>query len=201
MQYIVSFLIGYLFGCLNLAYVLSKKNGIDFQKSGSGNLGASNTVIHLGAKAGAIVAIHDILKSIIAINIIRLIYPTNIIVLYVAGVATVIGHIFPFWLHFKAGKGFASYIGLAISTLKIQYIIIIFIICIVLILITDYIVAATFTTISITPIFTYLMTQNIICTCIVLIATIIIFLKHIENIKRIRNKEESHIKSTLFKKK
>lgn len=202
MEYIISIIIGYLFGCLNLAYMLSKKNKIDFQKSGTRNLGASNTTLHLGKKAGLLVAIHDIGKTIIAITIVKYIFGSeNTILVYLTGAATVMGHIFPFWLHFKAGKGFASYIGLILSTMKLQYIVALILLCIVLIFVTDYIVSATFTCITTLPIYTIFATNNIIFTVIVLTTSIVIFIKHIENIKKIVNGEESHIKSTLLRKK
>ena len=200
MKYIISFLIGYLLGCLNLAYVVGKAKGIDMQKSGSKNLGASNATLHLGKKVGALVAFHDIFKTIIAISIVKLMFPSELMLVYITGVASVIGHIFPFWLHFKAGKGFACYIGLILSTTRFEYIISMLSFCIVLMLVTDYVVSATFTNILGLPIYTYISTQNVIYMSIVLIASIVIFIKHIENIKRIVNKEEHHIKQALFKK-
>ncbi|MFU7517875.1 glycerol-3-phosphate acyltransferase, partial [Clostridium sp. HCS.1] len=59
-----------------------------------------------------------------------------------AGVACVIGHIFPFYLKFKGGKGFASYIGMTIA-LDWQFAIALIILCVILTLITDYVVSAT----------------------------------------------------------
>lgn len=193
-------MIGYLLGCLNLAYVISKIKKVDIQQTGSKNLGASNATMNFGKRIGLLVMLHDILKTVLAIYIVRLIFPANPTLAYIAGTASVIGHMFPFWLHFKAGKGFACYLGMILSTTKISYFLILLTVCIILTLITDYIVSITFTTIFVSPIYTYISTQNYIYALIFAVATVFIFIKHIENIQRIRNHTEGHVRQTLFKK-
>ena len=75
MEYFYIIVMGYLFGCSNMAYYLAKMNGIDLKNSGSGNLGASNTLLVLGKKAGVITALHDILKATIVVLLVAYLFP------------------------------------------------------------------------------------------------------------------------------
>ena len=66
MGYILATLMGYILGCSNLAYYISKAAKKDIRKDGSGNLGASNATVLFGWKAGVSVALHDICKAFLA---------------------------------------------------------------------------------------------------------------------------------------
>ena len=111
-----------------------------------------------------------------------------------AGVACVIGHIFPFYLKFKGGKGLASYIGMTIA-LDWKFAIALFILCAILSLITDYIVTATFTTIFVVPAYIGLVHNNLVACGILALATLVMLYKHGENITRIRNGTEIGLRS------
>lgn len=91
---------------------LSKMKKTDLRKGGSGNLGTSNAVIMLGAKAGIIVFLHDMLKAVIACLLCRWLFPDITYGAMVASVTAIFGHMYPFYLKFKGGKGFATYIGM-----------------------------------------------------------------------------------------
>ena len=112
MEYVLIALVGYLLGTSSMAFYLSIMTKKDVRKSGSGNLGASNTMALLGWKAAVLVGAHDIGKAWLAVLLAKWIFPNVAYAGAVAGVASVIGHIFPFYLKFKGGKGLASYIGL-----------------------------------------------------------------------------------------
>lgn len=189
MRYLMVILIGYLIGSSSMSYYLGRLNNINVFKSGTGNLGASNMVLIMGWKAGIMVALHDILKAYIAIVIVRYLFTDLPYVAELAGVACVIGHIFPFYLKFKGGKGFASYIGMTIA-LDWQFAIALIILCVILTLITDYVVSATFATIIAVPVYIGLFNNNLIAFCILSMATLIMFYKHSENITRLRNGTE-----------
>ena len=116
MIYLYTILIGYLLGCFQTSYIISKYlHGFDIRDKGSRNAGASNMVETLGWKTGFITVIIDIIKAVMAVWIIGEIFPENknlIFLKYLAGCSAVIGHIFPFFMNFKGGKGIASFIGL-----------------------------------------------------------------------------------------
>ena len=141
-QGISSLLIGYLFGCFQTSYFISrlvlKK---DIREMGSGNAGASNITSELGWKYGFLTGVADVFKAYIPAQLVLYIFPgalqqNNIMAL--AGTGAVLGHIYPFFLNFRGGKGVACYIGMLLA---INWQIgIAFIIGLILItIITDYI--------------------------------------------------------------
>ena len=177
-----------------MSYYLGKLNNINVSKNGSGNLGASNMVVIMGWKAGILVALHDILKAYIAVMLVRYLFADLQYVGELAGVACVIGHIFPFYLKFKGGKGFASYMGMTIA-LDWKFAIGLIIVCALLTLITDYIVSATFTTIFVVPAYIGLFHNSFIACCILCVGTFVMVYKHRENITRLRNGTEIGLRS------
>lgn len=114
-RYILVILLSYVLGCSNMALYLSKLRGVDMRKGGSGNLGASNAMILMGWKAGIIVAVHDIGKAVVAVVLAKHFCPGLPLIGAAAGVACVLGHMFPFYLRFRGGKGLASYLGMTIA--------------------------------------------------------------------------------------
>ena len=189
MQYVIVILLSYILGSSNMAKYLAAIKKVDLTAGGSGNLGASNAVILMGWGAGVLTALHDIGKSALAVSLARLVFPDAPYIGAAAGVAAVLGHIFPFWMKFKGGKGFASYLGMTLA-LHWKFAIAVLLLVVVVTLITDYIVAATTTTIILVPIGLGLLTQSIILPLILLVASGVIAWKHRENYVRIYNGTE-----------
>ena len=195
-QYAPAVAIGYLLGCLNLAWLLGRRKNINLKQSGSGNLGASNTVLHMGLASGTAVAAHDILKAVLAVLIAQILFPNIPCAGYAAGAAAVLGHIAPFWLKFSGGKGFAPFIGFMIAT-DWRAGIVILLIGSVLVFVSDYIVTATFTSIILYPLCVIFLNHNLTAGLIVTAVSVIIFIKHIENIQRILDKQESSVRKAV----
>ena len=120
MERIICLVIGYVFGLFQTAYIYGKLHGIDIRNYGSGNAGTTNTMRVLGTKAGLLVLFGDIVKCILAVVVAGLIFGNNhpemiyLLKLYAAAGA-ILGHNFPFYLHFKGGKGIAATAGLILS--------------------------------------------------------------------------------------
>ena len=184
MQYILVIALSYLLGCSNMAVYLAKMNQVDLSAGGSKNPGASNAVILMGWRAGILTAVHDIGKSALAVVLARVMFPDLAHIGAVAGVSSVLGHIFPFWMKFKGGKGFASYLGMTIA-LNWKFSIIVLLLLVVITLITDYIVAATANTIIIVPIWMGIASHSLALALILLVASVVIAWKHRENFVRI----------------
>lgn len=195
MNYIPLLLIGYLLGCSNMAYYLARWNKTDLRSGGSGNLGASNAVVLLGWKAGVLTAVHDIGKASLAVLIAKWLFPDLNYGETAAGVACVLGHIFPFYLKFKGGKGFASYFGMTLA-LNWKLALVIGIAVIAVTLITDYIVCGTLTTIISVPLYIG-FTHSWVSALILLVATAVIFVKHWENYPRMLNGTELGLRSAI----
>ena len=183
MKYILVIALGYLLGCSNMAKYIAAIKNVDLSAGGSGNPGASNAVILMGWGAGVLTAVHDIGKSALAVILARMMIPDLPLIGAAAGVASVLGHIYPFWMKFKGGKGFASYLGMTIA-LHWKFAIAVLLLVVVVTLITDYIVAATTTTIIIVPIGLGLLTQSLLIPLILLVASAVIAWKHKDNYVR-----------------
>ena len=192
-SYSLVVLIGYLLGSLNLAVLLAKRRGVDLRAGGSGNPGASNTVTLMGWKAGALVAIHDIFKAFLAVWLCRRLFPALPYAGVIAGVCSVLGHIFPFYLHFRGGKGFASYLGMALA-LDWKFALAIGLVIIIVVLISDYIVAGTMATVVSFPIYNAIR-QQYVTALLLAAATLLIIWKHRENLVRICRGTEIGVRS------
>ncbi len=199
MEILYCAVIGYLLGCLNFGYLIGRMHGIDIREQGSGNAGASNAVITLGKRAGVITGILDILKGFLAVFVCRRFFTTPYAP-YIGGVSAVIGHIFPFYMHFRGGKGFASYIGMTLA-LNWHLGLAIMAMTIVVTLVTDYISLATLATSLIVPVWLYLNGAELTVLGMYAVLAGIIFWKHRINLQRIRNHEEIGFWSTARKKK
>ena len=184
MKYILVIALGYLLGCSNMATYLAAIKKVDLSAGGSRNPGASNAVILMGWGAGVMTAVHDIGKSALAVILARVLFPDVAYIGAVAGVASVLGHIFPFWMKFKGGKGFASYLGMTIA-LNWKFSIVVLLLLVVITLITDYIVAATANTIIIVPVWMGIASHSLSLALILLVGSLVIAWKHRENFVRI----------------
>ena len=196
MGYVIVLAVAYLMGSSNLAYFLSKLKKVDLKADGSGNLGASNATILLGWWSGILVGAHDIGKAALAVFLAEWIFPDLPYIGAVAGVASVMGHIFPFYLKFKGGKGFASFLGMTLA-LNWKLALIIMAVVVIVTVITDYIVIGTATTVITVPVAEGLLTRSFIVALILLVATGVILYKHRENFVRIRNRTEFGLKSAI----
>ncbi len=194
MEYIIVILLSYIIGSSSMSFYLGKLNGVSINKEGSKNLGASNTMALLGWKAGIIVGLHDILKAVLVVLVARFVYGDLFAIGEVAGVSCILGHIFPFYLKFKGGKGFASYVGMTLA-LNWKFALVLILIIVVLVLITDYIVSGTFSTMVLVPIYLGIINHSILIFGILSIASIVMIFKHRENIARLLNGTEVGLRS------
>ena len=181
--YIAILLLAYLMGCSNLALYLSKYKGVDLRAAGSGNLGASNAMILMGWGPGVIVAVHDIGKALLAVVLARHFGQGLPFIGAAAGGACVLGHMFPFFLRFRGGKGFASYLGMTLA-LNWKFALLVMVIVALVTLISDYIVVGTVTSVILVPAY-MAFTHGLYFSAILCIATAAILIKHRENYVRI----------------
>ena len=183
----------YLIGSLPFALILTKLSGFgDIRNIGSGNVGATN-VLRTGNKLLAVVVLSlDILKGLIPFLIVH-IYFNELSLLYKIFLChfAVIGHIYPIWLKFKGGKGVATYIGFLFGLnpyISLSFLLI----WLVVAYISKYSSLGSLIGIFVVPAYFIFVDFNI--TIFFIYLTLIIVLKHKENIKRLINKTESKIK-------
>jgi len=198
-NYILIILIGYLLGCSNLAFFISNAKGVDIRAHGSANLGTANATITLGLRVGVLVGIHDIGKAALAVMLAELLFPALSNAGAVAGVACVLGHIFPFYLKFKGGKGLASFLGMTLA-LNWKFALIMLVMVAVVMLVTDYLVLGTVSAAVIVPLYSGIAEQSLSLALILCIASVVILIKHRDNYTRILSGTEIGLRRTLTKK-
>jgi len=152
MHYLLILLIGYLLGCSNMAVYLAAAQNVDLRSGGSGNPGASNALILMGWRAGLLVGAHDIAKAVLAVLLCRLLFPTVPLAGALSGAACVAGHMFPFYMRFHGGKGFAAYLGMALA-LNWRFALLLLLAVSLITLVTDYVVLGTMTTVISVPLY------------------------------------------------
>ena len=195
MQFILAILLGYLLGCSSMAYYIGKQKKKDIRTAGSGNLGASNATVLFGWGAGVAVAVHDIAKAVLAVLLAKWLFPEAEYAGAAAGVACVLGHIFPFYLGFKGGKGLASYFGMTLA-LNWKLALIVGAVIVLATLITDFISVGALSSIVVAPAYVGITTHNLVLTGILCIASGVMLFKHLENIRRIAKGEEIGLRRT-----
>ena len=141
---ILCVLIGYCFGIFQTSYIYGRLKGIDIREHGSGNAGTTNALRVLGKKAGMIVFLGDLLKAFIPCVLARVIgirfFPAIVLPMILwTGLGVVIGHNYPFYMHFKGGKGIAATGGVILGLLDFRIVAVCLIAFILCILITRYV--------------------------------------------------------------
>ena len=189
MEYLIITLGSYLMGSVPFGFILTKLFlNKDIRKIGSGNIGATNALRTGNKLIGFTTLILDILKAVIPVIFIKFNYPDFI---YIASLSTFLGHVFPIWLKFKGGKGVATYIGILFS-INLIYGLIFIISWMIIFLISKYSSLSSIIASLVMPI--YLLIFQNISSIFFGIMFVLIFYTHRENIKRLKNKEESKTK-------
>ena len=192
MEYIIIGIASYLMGSIPFGLILTKTFlKKDIREIGSGNIGATN-VLRAGNKMiGYSTLILDIAKAIIPVIYVKINFPELI---YIASLCAFLGHVFPIWLKFKGGKGVATYVGILFSINILLGIV--FISCwIIIFLLSKYSSLSSIIASLSVPIY-LLIIADIGSAIFFIIMFVLIFFTHRENIKRLKNKEES--KSQIY---
>jgi len=189
MEIIVISILSYLMGSIPFGFILTKiflKK--DIRGIGSGNIGATNALRTGNKSLGYGTLFLDVIKAVIPVIYVKLNYPDYI---FIASLCTFLGHVFPIWLKFKGGKGVATYVGILFSiNLTIGFVFLG--VWFFTFLISKYSsLSSLFGSLSV-PIYLFFFTsQNLVFFSIMFI---LIFYTHRENVKRLKNKEESKTK-------
>ena len=195
-----SIALGYLLGNFQTAYLIGKFFGkMDIRQEGSSNAGASNVTQVMGWRFGFVTALFDILKAFIAVKISFWIFGGETEA-FTAGAFAVLGHMFPFYLKFKGGKGLASLVGMMLA-FEPEIGLAMMASVLLLTIVTDYIAIGSLTVYMGLPILLYFygMDQVILLESAAL--AIVGLMMHIGNIKKILRKEEKGLRATIKKKK
>ena len=206
-------IIGYFFGSFSTGYIIGKKHGHNLQSEGSGNIGATNAMRIMGKALGILTFIGDLAKAFIPTLLVRFVYcrmlnyPEDLtyVVTLITGLGVFMGHIFPFYLKFRGGKGIAVSAAVIIATsadggLGMWMIFIGIALFVLIVAVTGYVSVGSLVVMWYFPIYEILKFRDSVyfwealgLGCIFLA---LIYIKHAGNIKRlIQGKENSIYKS------
>ena len=109
---ILVLIIGYACGLFQTGVIIGKLSGTDLKKQGSGNTGTTNAMRVLGVRSGVLVFLGDFLKCFLPCMILHyalrgMLGPYSVVLTVWCGLGVIAGHMFPFYLKFKGGKGVA----------------------------------------------------------------------------------------------
>ena len=184
-EILLCLLIGYFLGNISPSYALGKRKNYDVRKDGSGNAGATNALLLLGAKAFFVTTALDILKAFAAYKVCKTIFPLFPEAGALGGTACVIGHIYPLFLCFKGGKGLAC-IGGVVLGWSWKWFLFLFAVAAAVTFTTRYVSLVAPTMSLFFPACYYWQTRALVSTLILLTAAIPVFIKHRENFARIK---------------
>ena len=188
--------LAYLLGSIPFGYLLVRIfRKQDIRSQGSGNIGATN-VARSGAKGlGVATLLLDVGKGLLAVELVRHISGSYELACW-AGLAAVVGHIFPVWLRFRGGKGVATALGVFLGLVP-QAAALIFLVFLGIFLLTRFVSLASVVAAGTFPIFGFHFVRQrtpAVVTAFLLIPLLVI-VKHHANIRRLLNGTESRFGS------
>ena len=190
MDIIIICLISYLMGSITFGFILTKiflKK--DIREIGSGNIGATNALRTGNKVLGYSTLILDILKAIIPVLYIKFYFSDFI---YISSLCVFLGHVFPIWLKFHGGKGVATYVGILFVIDIYLGLLFTFVWFFIFIISKFSSLSSLIGSISIPIYFLFLSQFNDVLFFSIMF--VLIFFTHRENIKRLKNKEETKTK-------
>lgn len=207
-QIIVWIIAGYLLGSVSFGMLVGKDAGVDIRTKGSGNIGTTNALRTLGKKAALITFLGDFFKAfipvIIAENVSMKVFSNSsdiaFLISLITGLSAVLGHNFPVWIHFKGGKGIAVTAGVtvAIAIHHPLYWVLALLLFIIIVVITRYVSVGSLCVPAWSiPVYVLIYERSneylVPVLIISFIYTILAFIKHSTNIKRLINGTENKL--------
>ncbi|OGW46817.1 MAG: acyl-phosphate glycerol 3-phosphate acyltransferase [Nitrospirae bacterium RBG_13_41_22] len=190
MKHVVLLVISFILGSIPFGIIIAKAKGVDLKKVGSGNVGATNVLRSLGKWPAILTLLGDVLKGTAAVAIGRYL-GVGPVYEGLAGISAILGHNFSLFLGFRGGKGVATSLGV-LSIFSPQTALVTFIIWLVVVIFTKYSSLGAIVSFGLLPINILLFNGKERLLAAVLI-TILIVIRHRENIQRLMNGTERKI--------
>ena len=192
MAFVLTAAYSYLLGSIPFGYLLVRVfRGQDVRHTGSGNIGATN-VSRTSPRLGALTLILDALKGLSAVLLTRALFPTQQGLMFTAALFAIVGHVFPVWLRFRGGKGVATGLG-SFALLTPKTILVMIAIFILIFLAFRYVSIASILSVALFPLMASILEPDMNWRTVGITATasLIIIVRHRENIRRLMNHTES----------
>jgi glycerol-3-phosphate acyltransferase PlsY len=192
LAYIIVAVAAYLLGSIPTGFLVAKAKGIDIQKSGSGNIGATNAMRVLGKRAGILVMLVDALKGYAAAKLLPIMAisffnsgDSKLATLCImAGIFVVLGHNYTCWLKFKGGKGIATTAGvyLALAPVALGIALAVFILTV---LITHYVSLGSIVAAIVLPVAVWFNCEDLFLEIVTIALCVLAIFRHKKNMQRL----------------
>jgi len=200
----------FLLGSVPTGALIARAKGVDLRKVGSGNIGATNVLRALGKEAALITLLGDIAKGVIPVLIARHLFSDADILLSrfaeldhfltkpliliegIVGLSAILGHNFSVFLKFKGGKGVATSLGVILA-LSPHVALITVTIWMFTLARSGYSSLSALVSFGVLPLTIYIADRSTEKIIIVVVIAVLIFVRHIPNIKRLINGTENRI--------
>lgn len=183
MHSVLSLVIGYLIGCMNPARMVGKRKNVNLKESGTGNLGATNTALVLGRKAGYFVLFFDMFKSFFSYRLAKFLFPHLAAAGVIACIGVILGHAFPVFFGFQGGKSLAAFGGLVLAHDPVQFAVLLTL-GIVMAFVMNYGVYLAVTATTLFPILSWIRSGSLMTFLSTATASGIVLALHFGNLRR-----------------
>lgn len=186
--------VGYLLGSISFAVLLVRaKTGKDIRAEGSGNAGATNVMRAHGKTLGILVALFDIAKGAAAVILVRA-FTSDPRAAAAAGLAAILGHVFPIFYGFRGGKGVATAVG-AFAVLTPWATLVSVAVFALTVALSRYVSLGSMIAVTVLPLFAGLFHAPLPTVAAAATAEAVVVLKHLENVKRLARGQERKLGS------
>ena len=190
MEDVLIFILAFLIGSIPFGIIIAKAKGVDLKKVGSGNIGATNVLRSIGKYPALLTLLGDVLKGTAAVALGRY-FGSGPVFEGLVGFCAIIGHNFSIFLGFRGGKGVATSFGV-LSFYSPQTALFTFIIWLIVVMTTKYSSLGAIVSFGLLPLSIMFFDHKSKVFVAVLI-TILIFVRHKDNIKRLMSGTERKI--------
>ena len=196
MKSFLCLVMGYVLGSWNPAARIARKKQVDLRARGTGNLGASNATLVLGKKYGALVMVLDIFKAYFASRLAKWVFPKMVISGLLAGFGSVVGHVYPFHMKFKGGKGLAAFGGMVLAYSPAMFLALLTL-TFVMMLIVDHSYIMPISAGILFPVIAGAGSRDLGVFLVALAAGMLVVVKHWSNIGKAKRGEEQGMRDTF----
>lgn len=179
----LSLIMGYLIGSIHPAKLVGKRHDVNLKQTGTGNLGATNTALVLGRKAGYFVLFFDMFKSFLSYKAAKFFFPQLAVAGVIACIGVILGHAFPIFNHFQGGKGLAAFGGLVLAHDPMQFAVLLTL-GIIMAFVLNYGVYLAVTATALFPFFSYFRSGSLMTFLSTSVASGIVLALHFGNLRR-----------------
>lgn len=183
MHAVLSLILGYFVGCIHPAKFVAKRHDVNLKETGTGNLGATNTALVLGRKAGYFVLFFDMFKSFFSYKLARALFPQLLVAGIIASIGVILGHAFPVFNGFQGGKGLAAFGGLVLAHDPLQFAVLLTL-GIIMAFVLNYGVYLAVTAATLFPFFSYFRSGSLTVFLSTAASSAAVLLLHRSNIRR-----------------